>query len=151
VRLRSMASLAYPESCSYSPSDLTIYKMKVVEDVGALTDKADVLRFLLERSRTVETVVAGSLRSALYDLYEAQHWGFASEKARTPCRGTAHNVRHVCVTFGGSHCLCQRSSCRACGYRPQSSEPHVLPWVARSDIGMHCSAAARTLLLVAVI
>jgi len=109
VHLRSMASLAYPESCSYSPSDLTIYKMKVVEDAGALTDKADVLQFLLERSRTVESVVAGSLRSALYDLYEAQHWGFASEKARAPCRGTTHKVRNACLTFGAARCLCQRS------------------------------------------
>ena len=32
----------------------------------------------------METVVAGSLRSNLYDLYEAQNWGFATEKVGAP-------------------------------------------------------------------
>ena len=79
-----MASFSYPDSCSYQPSDLTIFKMKTLEDAAVLTDKADLLQFVLERSRTVETVVAGSLRNALYDLHEARLWGFASEKVRAP-------------------------------------------------------------------
>ena len=44
-----MASFSYPESCAYTPSDLTIFKMKVVEDLAALSDKKAVLAFLLER------------------------------------------------------------------------------------------------------
>ncbi|KAK9840569.1 hypothetical protein WJX81_001696 [Elliptochloris bilobata] len=76
-----MASFSYPDSCSYTPSDLAVFKIKVVEDMAALTDKEAVLGFLLDRSRAVETVVAGSLRRNLYDLYEALHWGFATEKA----------------------------------------------------------------------
>ena len=44
-----MASFSYPDSCAYTPSDLTIFKMKVVEDMAALSDKKAVLAFLLER------------------------------------------------------------------------------------------------------
>ena len=44
-----MASLSFPDSCAYTPSDLTIFKMKVVEDMAALSDKQAVLAFLLER------------------------------------------------------------------------------------------------------
>lgn len=44
-----MASFSYPDSCAYTPSDLTIFKMKVVEDMAALSDKKAVLALLLER------------------------------------------------------------------------------------------------------
>ena len=141
-----MASFQYPESCAYTPSDLTIFKMKVVEDMAALSDKKAVLAFLLERcgeawtglflgtaflalehhvklvaclfvfkdkcwepqsrvlqscrSRTVETVVAGSLRSNLYDLYEAQNWGFATEKVGTPIKsGIVTNALYAIISF----------------------------------------------------
>ena len=46
---QTMASFSYPDSCAYAPSDLTIFKMKVVEDMATLTDKESVLAFLLER------------------------------------------------------------------------------------------------------
>lgn len=44
-----MASFSYPDSCAYTPSDLTIFKMKVIEDMAALSDKKAALAFLLQR------------------------------------------------------------------------------------------------------
>ena len=51
--------------------------------------------------------MAGSLRSNLCDLYEAQNWGFAAEKAGAPPLGCQS------VTFALMRSLATRSFCRA--------------------------------------
>lgn len=55
----------------------------------------------------METVVAGSLRSNLYDLYEAQNWGFATEKvgALKKCRIV---TTALCALIGFSLLLLRR-------------------------------------------
>ena len=61
----------------------------------------------------METVVAGSLRSNLYDLYEAQNWGFATEKVGAPYQ-MPHSAAMCTVRSIASPCFCCASCATLC-------------------------------------
>ena len=68
-------------------ADVAVFLRQVEADLAGRAAQAPLppaakLRVLLERTKDVETVLAGNLRDALLDLCEAVEWSYATPEVR---------------------------------------------------------------------